>query len=746
LINSAKNFIEKNLKISSIRSDIVVVGGGIPGVCAAISAARQGANVCLIESNSQLGGRHTQNLRFPFDQNFPISFPSGRESGLLDEICLEVSHYNKERSHLGLTRVLDFLVKNEKRISLLLNHHLTKANMDGDDNLIKSLQFTNNDLNDSKLAKGKYFIDCTESSQVSRLVNALLPIAKPTDSDPNLAPLFETENNDFAIVITLARGPTEITFEPPVSMPLEWEENSILAKLEIMESLERSIEGDHLVEWKGSVSKAKINSSTLAWCVWDYLKNRSCISNILGPYFVQNVSEYPISKDNHRGKSVEDLSMENILSGMQYPDSIAVARIPIPGKNTLTFSNRGKISLPHPFEIPLRSLRSQKFSNLFWIGDNILSPSDESIFLGHTPTLSLMGCAAGVTAALLSESESSFKQASFYKKVRVALMRSNQQIGIDFVADSKNKAKNAKVFASSTLEGFTNEKNGITGPIQYFSNCLLQFPIVSSKIQKLELLLDITRESKIEFKLHQGSSSYSAFPGKCLFSNTILVRKNSPQWVNFQLDVIVEKPGWHFMELKSEHAFGVHSKVNPPPGVSFLQPTFKNGQKSNNSFSDFEPIQTSEETGLIGPNLKASPLQSAFSSSNVINPFFRSTEVPNLWVSQFTDFKYAEFIELNWEQKISISCVEISFDATFNYYYSNFPKSNPSNALRSIVKDYNLFFTDDNGHSHKILEVRNNRKSLIIHKFEKIETESLEIEILSTNGIERAQIFQVRVF
>ncbi|OUU58546.1 MAG: hypothetical protein CBC20_05340, partial [Verrucomicrobia bacterium TMED60] len=81
-----------------------------------------------------------------------------------------------------------------------------------------------------------------------------------------------------------------------------------------------------------------------------------------------------------------------------------------------------------------------------------------------------------------------------------------------------------------------------------------------------------------------------------------------------------------------------------------------------------------------------------------------------------------------------------------NYYYSNFPKSNSSNALRSIVKDYNLFYTDNNGHGQKIIEVRNNQKPLVIHEFEKIETASLEIEILSTNGIERAQIFQVRVF
>ncbi len=39
--------------------DIIVVGGGISGVAAAISAARGGARVLLIESNAYLGGTLT---------------------------------------------------------------------------------------------------------------------------------------------------------------------------------------------------------------------------------------------------------------------------------------------------------------------------------------------------------------------------------------------------------------------------------------------------------------------------------------------------------------------------------------------------------------------------------------------------------------------------------------------------------------------------------------------------------------
>ena len=45
-------------KIKTIgKFDVVVCGGGIAGVCAAVSAAKNGAKTLLIESLSSLGGR-----------------------------------------------------------------------------------------------------------------------------------------------------------------------------------------------------------------------------------------------------------------------------------------------------------------------------------------------------------------------------------------------------------------------------------------------------------------------------------------------------------------------------------------------------------------------------------------------------------------------------------------------------------------------------------------------------------------
>ncbi|MDR2134953.1 MAG: FAD-dependent oxidoreductase, partial [Treponema sp.] len=47
----------------TVLSDIVVAGGGVAGVCAALAAAREGAAVSLITNRPVLGGNSSSEIR-----------------------------------------------------------------------------------------------------------------------------------------------------------------------------------------------------------------------------------------------------------------------------------------------------------------------------------------------------------------------------------------------------------------------------------------------------------------------------------------------------------------------------------------------------------------------------------------------------------------------------------------------------------------------------------------------------------
>ena len=72
------------------RFDVVVVGGGPAGVCAAIAAARNGAKTLIVEQGNCLGGMATQGLVGPFMTCYDKSGKTQIVRGLFEEIVSEM--------------------------------------------------------------------------------------------------------------------------------------------------------------------------------------------------------------------------------------------------------------------------------------------------------------------------------------------------------------------------------------------------------------------------------------------------------------------------------------------------------------------------------------------------------------------------------------------------------------------------------------------------------------------------------
>lgn len=87
------------------QSDLVIVGGGLSGVCCAIAAARNGIKVSLIQDRPVLGGNASSEIRvwaLGATSHMGNNNRWAREGGIIDEIMVENLHRNKEGNPLLL--------------------------------------------------------------------------------------------------------------------------------------------------------------------------------------------------------------------------------------------------------------------------------------------------------------------------------------------------------------------------------------------------------------------------------------------------------------------------------------------------------------------------------------------------------------------------------------------------------------------------------------------------------------------
>ena len=88
----------------SAEYDIVVVGGGLSGMCAAVSAARQGVRTAIVQNRSMFGGTASSEIRMHIcGANCHSSKANMRETGIIEEILLE----NKSRNPYASFNLFD---------------------------------------------------------------------------------------------------------------------------------------------------------------------------------------------------------------------------------------------------------------------------------------------------------------------------------------------------------------------------------------------------------------------------------------------------------------------------------------------------------------------------------------------------------------------------------------------------------------------------------------------------------------
>ena len=148
--------------------DLIVSGGGLAGTCAAISAARNGIKVALVQDRPVLGGNgssevrvwpegHTNKSLYPHigDIINEILPPIIREKGKTLN-CVAASYYDDA---LKLNKV-----KAEPNITIFINHRVIRVETEGE--VIKAVIIQSTRTALQNRIKGKLFADCTGDATI----------------------------------------------------------------------------------------------------------------------------------------------------------------------------------------------------------------------------------------------------------------------------------------------------------------------------------------------------------------------------------------------------------------------------------------------------------------------------------------------------------------------------------------------------------------------------------------------------
>ena len=184
--------------------DVVVIGGGFSGVCAAIAAAREGVKVALIQNRPVYGGTGSSETRMHIvGANCHSSKANLRETGILEEILLE----NKRRNQYANFPIFDMIVwekvKMEENIVSFLNTNIEDVIME--DGRIAAVVGHQNTTEAEITVRGKIFIDATGHGTVGVMAGAASRIGTESryEFDEPTAPE-EANNNKMGNTIMFA--------------------------------------------------------------------------------------------------------------------------------------------------------------------------------------------------------------------------------------------------------------------------------------------------------------------------------------------------------------------------------------------------------------------------------------------------------------------------------------------------------------------------------------------------------------
>ena len=694
----------RELKTSHLVADVAVIGGGLAGVCAAITAARDGSKVVLVQDRPVLGGNASSEVRLwvlGATAHMGNNNRWAREGGVIDEILVENMFRNPEGNPLIFDTILLEWVANEPNIKLLLNtavHDLEKS----DEDTIESVRAFCPQNSTAYEITAPVFVDASGDGIVGFLAGAAFRIG--SESRAEFGEQFAPEKATNELL-----GHTIYFYSKDTGRPVKFIPPSFALKDVTQIPRWRDIRfndtGCRLwwLEWGGNLDtihdseKIKWELWRVAYGVWNHIKNSGQFPDA-ETLTLEWVGTIPGKRESRRFEGDTMLRQQDLIEQRQHQDAVsfggwAIDLHPADG----VYSPESPCQQWHSkgvFQIPYRTMYSRNITNLFLAGRII---SATHIAFGSTRVMGTCahgGQAVGLAAAMCAKNQlvpRDLLVPARMKQLQRELIRVGQYIPGVVLEDTNDLARTAKISASSELKLSSLAPSGETIPLTY--SWAMMIPVQPGSMPSVEFLLDASASTTLRAELRVSCKPENHTPDVTLATLEIQLKAGSriklPLHFSHQTDV----PRYAFVCLMANPAVSVHVSDQRVTGVlsvaqKFIPAMAKSPRQEPPPDSGIESFEFwLPQRRPAGKNLamKIDPPLEVFSVDNLTNGVARPTSQPNAWVADFAHEQPT--LRLAWDQPQTIARIELSFDTDFDHPMESVLMGHPERVMPFCVRE-----------------------------------------------------------
>jgi hypothetical protein len=699
------------IRIVDLKVDLVVVGGGMAGVCTSITAARAGIRVLLVQDRPVLGGNASSEVRLWIlgaTSHMGNNNRWAREGGVINEILIENLYRNREGNTLIFDTILLEKVRAESNLTLLLNtalYHVEKT----DCHRIGRIKAFCSQNSTEYVINAPYFCDASGDGIMAFQAGAAFRMGAETKEEfgEKFAPdEAYGELLGHSMYFYSKREHNPVTYIPPDFALKDIEE---IPRYKI---LDKNDHGCRLwwFEYGGrrdtvhETEDIKWELWKVIYGVWDHIKNSGEFEDV-DNLTLEWVGTIPGKRESRRFEGHYMLKQQDIIDQAEFDDAVshggwAVDLHPADG----IYSDLPGCNQWHSkgvYHIPYRCFVSKDIYNLFYAGRII---SATHVAFGSTRVMATSaagGQAVGMAAALCCELDC--MPIDLLKKGNMGLLQNRLNItgqsipGIP-IDKSEDLAAKAKLITSSTFKLLELPPDGPWLSLETPTAQML--PLQGGNHHRYTVYVKGSATTSIICELRVSSKVKNYTPDTVLEKHEYQVTEGE-QEIELVFDTWIPKTQYAFITfLKNDKVMlrgtnmrytGILSVFNiQNKAVSNYGRQVPPGDIGIDSFEFWIPKRRPAGHNIA---MKIDPPLEIFEATNVINGYTRPYTSINAWVADPQDSK--PMLKMEWDSVQSIRKIQIHFDSDFDHPMESSLMGHPESVVPFTVRNFKVSICDD---------------------------------------------------